>query len=54
MLVISIMIILIGLVFIIQDLKHILKEEPVSKFILKGIGFMICGFVMNILLGIIL
>lgn len=48
--IISIVIILICLVTIIQDLKQILKEEPIHIFILKAIGFMICGSIINILL----
>lgn len=53
MLIISIIIILLGLVVIVQDLKQILKEEPIHIFILKVIGFMLCGSLINILLSIV-
>lgn len=43
-----------GVIFIIKDMKDILKTESIIRFLLNGLLFSLTGIVMNILFNIIL
>ena len=54
MLTINIIIIVIGLVLIIQDLKYVLKQERLPKIIVEILMCMVSGVILNILFGFII
>lgn len=47
-------ILLSGAVFVIDDIKDIARRESISRFLLNGLLFSICGIILNILFNIII
>ena len=52
--IITSIILTIGFIFTIKDIKDILKEESIVRFLINGLLFSLTGIVMNILFNIIL